>query len=316
MKKTFLTVLLLCLTLGVSGQQKFREWTYSEALSSKSYTLYEGVYREPWPMFMPWHLDKLKKLDKGRLKIQYDAEVIIDTLGGRQYARDRVAVLAGEQIIHSYGYCFWLHSMENTVPETEIHKYRPLKGYKDIINWFVYRDLRGKRIENYHALPLMTDFAILYEEEQPAFRWAIQDDMDIILGYTCQKAETVYAGREWTVWFTPEIPIDCGLWKFSGLPGLILKAQDSEGFYSFTCVGVEKTEDEITRPAGIKVQRLKREAFRRVEREHYLSPIQNSDRKNGYLIGSHLGDYENNETARMLFTADNYTHPYFPIERR
>ncbi len=59
--------------------------------------------------------------------------------------------------------------------------------------------------------------------------WEVGDSVKNVLGYECIIAETDYHGRHWTVWFTPEIPIQDGPWKLCGLPGLILEAYESTG---------------------------------------------------------------------------------------
>lgn len=58
-------------------------------------------------------------------------------------------------------------------------------------------------------------------------------------------AETDYHGRHWTVWFTPEIPLQDGPWKLCGLPGLILEATDSTDQHSFIATGIENSNQEI-----------------------------------------------------------------------
>jgi len=45
-----------------------------------------------------------------------------------------------------------------------------------------------------------------------------------IVGQQCLMAKTRFRGREWTVWYAPEVGIPLGPWKLAGLPGLILKA--------------------------------------------------------------------------------------------
>lgn len=61
--------------------------------------------------------------------------------------------------------------------------------------------------------------------------WELLDDVDVILGIECKKARTHFRGRDWTAWYAPEIPYTAGPWKFGGLPGLILKAEDASGEY-------------------------------------------------------------------------------------
>jgi len=48
-----------------------------------------------------------------------------------------------------------------------------------------------------------------------------------LLGYKCNKATGRFRGRNYTVWFTTEIPVKFGPWKLHGLPGLVLKVKDN-----------------------------------------------------------------------------------------
>ncbi|MEH0007885.1 MAG: GLPGLI family protein [Flavobacteriales bacterium] len=74
----------------------------------------------------------------------------------------------------------------------------------------------------------------VYQYEEPAeVDWQIQTDTMTLSGYQCQKATTRIAGRNYAVWFTPEISIPDGPFKFFGLPGLIVQATDSQGFFQF-----------------------------------------------------------------------------------
>lgn len=58
--------------------------------------------------------------------------------------------------------------------------------------------------------------------------WKIIDDYKSILGYECQKARTTFTApngktSEIVAWFTTEIPVSSGPYKYAGLPGLILE---------------------------------------------------------------------------------------------
>jgi len=65
------------------------------------------------------------------------------------------------------------------------------------------------------------------------------EDTLTVAGYLCQKATCRFRGRNYTAWFAMDIPIQNGPWKFGGLPGLILKAYDSDKLYVFECVKIE-----------------------------------------------------------------------------
>lgn len=70
------------------------------------------------------------------------------------------------------------------------------------------------------------------------FKWQICDSTRVIDGYDSCMAVCDYHGREWTVWFTPEIPISDGPWVFCGLPGLIIEAHDKDKLFSFNLLGI------------------------------------------------------------------------------
>ena len=83
--------------------------------------------------------------------------------------------------------------------------------------------------------------------ETPTFDWKILPETVKIGDYQTQKAETKFGGRTWYAWFTQEIPLQDGPYKFSGLPGLIVKVQDEKGDYSFDLMQTKKIA-EIYQP--------------------------------------------------------------------
>lgn len=85
----------------------------------------------------------------------------------------------------------------------------------------------------------------LYSEPLPKQEWKMSRGADTtILGHKCYKATTSFRGRRWNVWFSPEIPIPYGPWKLSGLPGLILKAEDEDKYFSYEACGLEQNTGE------------------------------------------------------------------------
>lgn len=76
---------------------------------------------------------------------------------------------------------------------------------------------------------------IYYQEDRPV-KWEVTNVIEKQNGYSAQKAVTEFGGRTWTAWFTKEIPFSDGPYKFSGLPGLILKLEDDKGDYKFDLV--------------------------------------------------------------------------------
>ncbi len=73
------------------------------------------------------------------------------------------------------------------------------------------------------------------EDKKP--EWKIFPDKQKVGVYTAQKATANFGGRQWTAWFSSELPFQDGPYKFYGLPGLIVKIEDKTGSHSMTLVG-------------------------------------------------------------------------------
>ncbi|WP_299182310.1 GLPGLI family protein [uncultured Chryseobacterium sp.] len=74
--------------------------------------------------------------------------------------------------------------------------------------------------------------------------WKINNRTSDFKGYKVQEASIELEGRKWVALFAPEIPILIGPYKFSGLPGLILKVSSEDGDYSFEMVELIKYTSE------------------------------------------------------------------------
>ncbi len=78
-----------------------------------------------------------------------------------------------------------------------------------------------------------------YEEDMPSLEWELTDSTTNVLGYECREAKCNFRGREWTAFYSEEIPVMEGPWKLQGLPGLIMKAYDKNGHYTFESIGIK-----------------------------------------------------------------------------
>ena len=75
-------------------------------------------------------------------------------------------------------------------------------------------------------------------------KWELKDNIKEILGYSCTEAHTSFHGRNYIAYFTYEIPIFDGPWKFNGLPGLILELKEETGMLEIVAYEL-KTEAKI-----------------------------------------------------------------------
>lgn len=123
-----------------------------------------------------------------------------------------------------------------------------------------------------------------YEEPADAFAWTIMPTTATVAGYICQRATTTFGGRQWEAWFTREVPLSDGPYKFYGLPGLIVKVGDTRQYYVFELLKLVKpaAERQITMPAKASAPTNKA-AFRRARADYDADPMGHMDpaRNNG-----------------------------------
>ncbi|WP_048505049.1 GLPGLI family protein [Chryseobacterium angstadtii] len=101
---------------------------------------------------------------------------------------------------------------------------------------------------------------IYYQEDRP-LKWEIADAKENQNGYSVQKAVTNFGGRVWTAWFTKDINISDGPYKFSGLPGLIVKLEDENGDYKFDLVKKIKVQNAFEKPSDPNAKQSTRIEF-------------------------------------------------------
>lgn len=149
---------------------------------------------------------------------------------------------------------------------------------------------------------------LVYKEKIPEQEWVLLDETDSVAGYACLKAQTRFRGRIWTAWYTPEIPISLGPWKLSGLPGLILKATDSQDCYSFECILLRKEDQPmyLYQHEQLPVTRMQ---YLKYERRYHRDPVYIiSEGGQGKLV---LIDKETESSSEI----ESWAIPYNPIER-
>lgn len=124
-----------------------------------------------------------------------------------------------------------------------------------------------------------------YNEDR-AMNWKILPETTTIGDYKVQKAETEFAGRKWTAWFTTDIPLQDGPYKFSGLPGLIVKAEDSLGDYAFDL----KETKKIAAPGidqDVNIIKVKRKDFEKQQAAFRKDP--SSFMQGAMIVRSNMG---------------------------
>lgn len=83
-----------------------------------------------------------------------------------------------------------------------------------------------------------------YTDSLHDLNWQLSDETKTVCGQQCRKATCDFRGRKWSAWYC-DLPIACGPWKFSGLPGLILEVEDSTKEHFISAISVRKAHSTI-----------------------------------------------------------------------
>ena len=76
-------------------------------------------------------------------------------------------------------------------------------------------------------------------------KWDLLEGDKLILGFPCKKSSVSFGGRRWVAWYTQEMAIQNGPYKFQGLPGLILEISSEDGDYEFIAKSIVKTKEDV-----------------------------------------------------------------------
>jgi len=128
----------------------------------------------------------------------------------------------------------------------------------------IYR--KGDRI--IATLPVARD---LYQFEEPALQWEILHETKEIKGFKCQLAKTVTdTGDTFFAWFTKDIPIQEGPFRFKGLSGLILEIYNKSKTIEIYATDLKKSEAVIEPLQYGKIIELKSKDQYLKTRKNYL----------------------------------------------
>lgn len=96
------------------------------------------------------------------------------------------------------------------------------------------------------------------------FEWKLLDDSTVdILGFPCKKAEVNFRGRQYIAYYTENIRDSDGPWKFSGLPGLILKVYSVDNYISYEAIKIFRDKFEtVLDPFDTNISRITFNDFR------------------------------------------------------
>ncbi|HOG20196.1 MAG TPA: GLPGLI family protein [Salinivirgaceae bacterium] len=202
------------------------------------------TYAMSKPEFVIFHKDisKFEVLDSSYINITYQLKYKPDPTNAQYILEDMMSL----QIGRSHSKFFSLNMHRNDSVCTEISK-RELNLPLNEVSWQgyeIFRNIKTKELTVTNRVPY-SSVVYKYVEPQPVANWQLHPETDTVFNYRCHKATVELFGRNYTAWYTTDIPTRANLWKFSGLPGLILKVYDENEEYVWECVGLNQNPEAI-----------------------------------------------------------------------
>lgn len=248
-------------------------------------------------------LSKCDTLDLSKCVIEYEQRYIQDTLK-KDIRTEKMFLEVGEDVTCFYSYP--LYRMDSVYTANSCMK--SAGGMEPYFPERIYHYINDDRLHVVSRMPFLTNISTCYEESVPTFDWKMTDRWMDMAEFRCNMATCRYGGRDWTVWFTTQIPINYGPWKFSGLPGLILKVEDSSGQYAWEMVALRNIVRPIVRYHW-KTKKMTKEAWFKQEKAIYGSPYNFVSQNNTVLF------LNMDSTTAPYLDEENWSAPYNPIER-
>lgn len=185
-----------------------------------------NVYAQLSPA--PQGLDNYKCIDTTRFEIHYSFK-LKNHSSQKQYNEDRRVIQVGRSVIKDYSEIIYHYdslATENFKKGLSTSNNPNITYPCEIYSY----PLEKRRHEKYRMI--LNAGVLCYPSMWEDLNWTYSlDETMVLYNYTCNKATTKYAGREYTAWYTLDVPISYGPYKFFGLPGLIIKIEESTGMY-------------------------------------------------------------------------------------
>jgi len=104
----------------------------------------------------------------------------------------------------------------------------------------------SKKKDSIRTRSVGLDEVHIVKEKRTAIAWELHPETKTIGKFIGNKASCTFRGRTYEVWYTPEIPIFYGPWKFHGLPGLVMEVKDKEGMLQAYFKKLSRTDKDLT----------------------------------------------------------------------
>lgn len=117
-------------------------------------------------------------------------------------------------------------------------------------NHVIYKDLQKSEITYSETID---NINFGYNEPIKDLKWKLLSGKKTILNFQCNEANIDFHGRTYTAWYTRDVAITDGPYKFSGLPGLILEVYDNEKNFHYKALAITKKSMDIIYDSSFRI---------------------------------------------------------------
>lgn len=159
-----------------------------------------------------------------------------------------------------------LYSQKEILNSIDINEILPIRKainfYKSII-----KPIKG---DDYILQGRIYNKNYKFMEKLPLLKWELKENKRKILNYNCKEAIVTYKGRNWTAYYTDEIPLNNGPFVFGGLPGLILEMYDDKDEHHFVAIGIDNKQNSMYNEKDMIT--ITKDEFYKTERNFHENP--------------------------------------------
>jgi len=243
-------------------------------------------------------------LDVSNMRVAYSFEYVYNVERTVDKSSDIVYLDIGKKVSKCYSSIAYMFDSIYTV-DMLTNNMESRKSADQALDVEVYKNHLLRKTTVIHRTPIVNESDFLYTDDYCNFNWEIHLHRKTILGYSCQKATTTFRGRTWEAWFTDEIPVSDGPWKFCGLSGLILEVSDSQKHCFFTCTGIVQKQTPIV---------MYKWGYQKTTREKLNTHLVYFNANVKKYLNNQGVEVYNMKDGKLVPAPDDFGVPYNPIE--
>jgi GLPGLI family protein len=232
--------------------------------------------------------------DKFKYKATYDLTWQIDSTNSESIQNETMVLFIGDKISRFSSESQYI---ADSIKEAYKDRERTQQSFNEMrskmpmsaLNFYVFKKQNSAQVS--FTEKIVKD-NYRYIQDIDDLNWEILPETKEVAGFVAQKAKASFSGRDYTAWFTTEIPISEGPYKFRGLPGLILEISDNNDYYTFKLNGFKELNDEISiefEPEDYL--EVSREKFLEIKQEYAENPFIKME-NSGITMGFQPGQKE------------------------